>query len=194
MQHTVHVEQNRGHGRRVYSVGTAVPLLTVERAGRPACAEELDAGRGDLRRRGLGRAQRGRAAPGAREARPDGACDLPGRALAAAQSRARDRADRRAGRRGGEAPAEAPADEAVGCRARAQARGEAPAGRPQAGAAAAGRRRLEQRPAVADGFVVPRVGAVDGTEDADGGDHDAGRRVRTCPHYRRALSLDQIEL
>ncbi len=25
---------------------------------------------------------------------------------------------------------------------------------------------------MADGFVVPRVGAVDGTEDAGGGDHD----------------------
>ena len=99
MQHTVHVEQNRRHGRRVYSVGTPVPLLTVERAGRAACSEELDTGRGDLRRRGFGRAQRGRAAPGAREARPDGAGDLPGRALTATESRARNRADRRAGRR-----------------------------------------------------------------------------------------------
>ena len=33
-----------------------VPLLTVERPGRPACAEDLDAGRGAVRRRGVGRA------------------------------------------------------------------------------------------------------------------------------------------
>ena len=33
----------------------ALPLLPVERAGRPARAEELDAGRGALRRRGIGR-------------------------------------------------------------------------------------------------------------------------------------------
>ena len=35
-------------------VGSRLPLLPLERAGRPARAEELDARRGALRRRGLG--------------------------------------------------------------------------------------------------------------------------------------------
>ncbi len=50
-----------GHGRRVYSVGSALPLLALERAGRPARAEELDPRRGALRRRRLGGAARERA-------------------------------------------------------------------------------------------------------------------------------------
>ena len=97
VQHPVHVEQNRRHGRRVYSVGSPLPLLAVERAGRPARAEELDAGRGALRRRGLGRPQRRGAKARARPARARRARDRPGRALAAAKPRARDRADPRAG-------------------------------------------------------------------------------------------------
>ena len=43
---------------RVYSLGDRVPLLPLERAGRPARAEELDPGRGALRRRRVERADR----------------------------------------------------------------------------------------------------------------------------------------
>jgi hypothetical protein len=42
VQDAVDVQENRGHGRRVYSVGDRVPLLAVERAGRPARPEELE--------------------------------------------------------------------------------------------------------------------------------------------------------
>src|SRR5439155_236830 len=58
MQDTVDVQENRRHGSRVYSVGDRLPLLTVEWTRRSACAEELDACVGDLRRRGLDGAAR----------------------------------------------------------------------------------------------------------------------------------------
>ena len=53
VQHTVHVKENCSHGRRVYSLRDRLPLLTLERPGRAARAEELDARRGAVRRRGV---------------------------------------------------------------------------------------------------------------------------------------------
>jgi hypothetical protein len=61
MQDAVDVQENCRHGHRVYSLGDRLPVLTVQRAGRSACAEELDACRGAIRRRGLVGADRFRA-------------------------------------------------------------------------------------------------------------------------------------
>src|SRR5687767_8960710 len=62
MENSVDVEQNGRHRRRVYSghpdsddprFGDRTALLAVERIGRPTCAEDRDARRGELRRRGF---------------------------------------------------------------------------------------------------------------------------------------------
>ena len=80
--------------------------------GRPARAEELDEGRGAVRRRGLGGADRGRAPARAREARTGRPGGGTGRALAAPKPRARDRPHRRAAARGDEGPPQANGDRA----------------------------------------------------------------------------------
>ena len=74
-------------------------LLALERPGRPARAEDRDARRGDLRRRGLVGADRGAEAARGREGGPVAPRGRPGRAQPVAQPRARDRAARRAAAR-----------------------------------------------------------------------------------------------
>ena len=161
VQDTVDVEQNRRHGLRVYSVGTDVPLLPVERARRPARAEELDAGRGALRRRDIRGPQRARAAACAREARPARPGDRAGRALAATKPRARDATDPRPDRRGCTPAEKETADHPDGRIPRAAPRRQAPAVRAEAAAPPAS--GLD----VAGALVRPRIDAVHGAEDAE---------------------------
>src|SRR6185312_8214727 len=100
VQDAVHVEQNRGHERRLYSRHAFSRLapgrggaagLPFERAGWAARAEVRDAGRRGLRRRGVERAKR-RAEATSELARRTGAAGRgAGRAEPGAQPRARAR-------------------------------------------------------------------------------------------------------
>ena len=140
VQHAVHVEQNRRHGRRVYSLGSRLPVLPVERPRRPARAEELDPRRGAVRRRGLGGADR-RRARGACSSGSARSCARSPRTSARSSATASSRPTgsssscarrRRSGGRGARRSRRAASQ-------RAAARGEAPAGADEAPAPPAGR-------------------------------------------------------
>lgn len=114
--------------------------LAFERAGRPARAEVVDAGRGALRRRGVVRADGHPEAARRRAIRPRPARRRPGRAEPGAEPRARGRAPRReAARRAGRAAP--PSCDASGQGStRAAARRKAPPGADESAPEAAERR------------------------------------------------------
>src|SRR5262249_53241774 len=101
LEHAFDVQQNGGHGRRVYSrhalgerppVRDRAPFLALERTGRPARAEDGIEGRGDLRRRSLDGAHGPAEEPGDRARRAGAARRRAGRAEPVAEPRARYRA------------------------------------------------------------------------------------------------------
>src|SRR5262249_26999589 len=124
VQDAVDVQENGGHGQRVYSLRSRVPLLAARGSGRPARAEDLDARRGPVRRRGLGGPHSGGAGTRPTVARPGRACGRARRAGPASGPAARDPSGPGAGAGSGPSAARPAADEADGCRQRAPARRE----------------------------------------------------------------------
>src|SRR5205085_1604035 len=121
------------------TLGNRAPLLPLERARRAARAEDRDAGRGNLRRRALGRADRRPEAARDRKDRPVAAYRRPGRAEPVAKPRARDRAPRRCPSRRVESRAKTPSDETDGRGKEKTARAKTSAQRDEAPAPTAGR-------------------------------------------------------
>src|SRR5262249_2703855 len=134
VEDAVDVQQNRRHGRRVYSrdaIGRppaergALPHVALERSRRPARTEVGDGRGGALRRRSLGCVDAAAEAPRDRPRRPGPARNRAGRSQSAAESRARPRAARRAAPSRPARGAQARADRADGRRPRASAGAEA---------------------------------------------------------------------
>src|SRR4029453_4228372 len=135
LKNPVDVQQNGGHGRRVYSgdqdggaprFGDRAALLALARPRRPARSEERDAGGSDLRSGGFLGAHAGPEGARGSESRPRPPIHRPGRGPPVAESRGCDRAARGGaqGRTEGRAPT--PTDPPDGSVARAAPRAEAP--------------------------------------------------------------------
>src|SRR5262245_8995599 len=146
VEDTVDVQENGGHGARVYSrhalglhpaLGDRPALLPVEWSGRPARAEERNAGRSDLRRRGLVGAHVTPEAAGRPESGLAASRSRAGRAEPDKKPGARDRAIGRATRGRAQSRAAASRDEAEQSRRRETPRAEAPPLRDEALASAA---------------------------------------------------------
>src|SRR5262249_25554539 len=141
MEDTVDVEQNRGHGRRVYSrdeIGRSAaerdraPLFAVKRSGRAARPEIGDPGGGSLRRRSVHCLEREPEATCRRPGGPDVARGRPGRTQPAAEPGARCRATRRTAPARTEGRAGSRRHEAARYVTRAPTRAETPARRDEA--------------------------------------------------------------
>src|SRR5262245_62138718 len=125
-------------------VGDRPALLTVERPGRPARAEDGDPGGGDLRRRALGGADAAPEAAGRAEGGTGAPRSRSGRAEPDAKPGARDRAIGGGARRGAQSRAAGRSDQAEQGSRPKKARAEAPPKRGQAAPPPAGLARYHR--------------------------------------------------
>src|SRR4029453_11935727 len=155
--------------------GGRIPHLALERPGRPACAEDGDAGRGGSRRRALRRGERRGEAARRRACGPGPSRRRSRRTQPGTKSRARTRAAGRPAARGAARAAQAQADEAVAGVGRTPAGREAPPLACQAPACGHGRvSELTWRQVIARRLArshlldpAPRTRVVDVVRDVD---------------------------